>query len=81
MTTTATRVTPAVAAKAMVLGYPASFMLGFQMQVTTGDVTSADTFTGYEGLLCGFSAFYTGIAQVLNEVYGKTVLPLGVVKK
>lgn len=35
---------------------------------------------GYEGLFCGFSAIYTGIAQVLNEVYGKTVLPLGAVK-
>ena len=38
-------------------------------------------FTGYEGLVCGFSAIYTGLAQVLNEVYGKVVLPLGVVKK
>ena len=34
-------------------------------------------FTGYEGIFCGLSAFYAGIAQVLNEVYGKTVLPLG----
>lgn len=32
---------------------------------------------GYEGLVCGFSAIYAGIAQVLNEVYGKTILPLG----
>jgi len=24
---------------------------------------------------------YTGFAQILNEVYGKTILPLGVVKK
>ncbi len=32
---------------------------------------------GYEGLICGFSAIYTGIAQVLNEVYGKKILPLG----
>ena len=38
-------------------------------------------FTGYEGLVCGFSAIYTGLAQVLNELYGKTVLPLGMVKK
>ena len=38
-------------------------------------------FTGYEGIFCGFSAVYTGIAQVLNEVYGKTVLPLGSVRK
>jgi len=32
---------------------------------------------GYEGLVCGFSAIYAGIAQILNEVYGKTILPLG----
>jgi succinate-acetate transporter protein len=38
-------------------------------------------FTGYEGIVCGLSAFYAGLAQVLNEVFGKTVLPLGVVRK
>ena len=32
--------------------------------------------TGYEGVLCGLTAMYTSIAQVLNEVYGKGVLPL-----
>ncbi len=32
---------------------------------------------GYEGIICGASAIYAGIANVLNEVYGKTVLPLG----
>jgi len=37
--------------------------------------------TGYEGIVCGFSAIYTGLAQVLNELFGKTVLPLGVLKK
>jgi len=37
--------------------------------------------TGYEGIFCGFSAVYTGLAQVLNELYGKTVLPLGLVNK
>ncbi len=31
---------------------------------------------GYEGIICGFSAIYTGLAQVLNEIYGKTVLPV-----
>ncbi len=35
------------------------------------------TIAGYEGIVCGVSAMYTGLAQVLNEVYGKTVLPLG----
>ena len=50
-----------------------------------GDFTGASAgfkhFTGYEGLVCGFAAIYTGLAQVLNELAGKIVLPLGVVKK
>jgi uncharacterized protein len=50
-----------------------------------GDYTAASAgfkhFTGYEGIICGFSAIYTGLAQVLNEVSGKIVLPLGMVKK
>ncbi|WP_295652911.1 acetate uptake transporter [uncultured Mucilaginibacter sp.] len=32
---------------------------------------------GYEGILCGALAIYTGVANVLNEVYGKVVLPIG----
>jgi len=36
---------------------------------------------GIEGVICGASAIYTGIAEVLNEVYGKTILPLGIVDK
>jgi len=32
--------------------------------------------TGYEGIICGLSAVYTGLAEVLNEVHGKPVLPL-----
>jgi succinate-acetate transporter protein len=38
-------------------------------------------FAGYEGIFCGLSAFYTGGAQVLNEVYGHNVLPVGIIKK
>ncbi len=38
------------------------------------------TFAGYEGLICGLSAIYASVAQVLNEVYGKVILPLGPVK-
>jgi succinate-acetate transporter protein len=36
---------------------------------------------GYEGIICGLSAIYAGAAQVLNEVYGKVVVPIGPVKK
>jgi hypothetical protein len=47
----------------------------------TGASASFKHATGFEGILCGLAAIYTGLAQVLNEVSGKTVLPLGVVKK
>ena len=49
-----------------------------------GDYTNASAgfkhFTGWEGVFCGFTAIYTGLAQVLNELYGKVILPLGPVK-
>ena len=32
---------------------------------------------GWEGIVCGLGAIYVGAAQVLNEVWGRTVLPLG----
>ena len=38
------------------------------------------TIAGYEGIFCGFSAIYAAMGQVLNEVYGKTVMPIGEVK-
>ncbi|MBI9102838.1 MAG: acetate uptake transporter [Spirochaetales bacterium] len=37
------------------------------------------TIAGFEGIFCGFSAFYTAVALVLNEVFGKSILPLGMV--
>ena len=50
-----------------------------------GDFTNAGPgfkhFTGYEGIFCGFSAIYAGLAQVLNELYGKVILPLGPVMR
>jgi succinate-acetate transporter protein len=49
-----------------------------------GDATKNESITriaGIEGIICGGSAIYTGIANLLNEVYGYTILPLGVVRK
>jgi len=54
------------------------FLLAYKH--ATGDA-SLESFTGFEGIICGASAIYTGLAQVLNEVYGKVLLPLGPVKK
>jgi succinate-acetate transporter protein len=34
---------------------------------------------GYEGIVCGASAIYAGVAVLLNEVHGKVVLPIGTV--
>jgi hypothetical protein len=49
-----------------------------------GDFTDSSTIkyiAGYEGIICGLSAIYAALAQVLNEVYGKTVAPIGPVTK
>jgi succinate-acetate transporter protein len=51
--------------------------------LVAGDITGNATvkqLAGYEGIVCGASAIYTGIANLLNEMYGKTVLPIGPVK-
>ncbi|MCW4015803.1 MAG: acetate uptake transporter [Candidatus Bathyarchaeota archaeon] len=39
------------------------------------------TIAGIEGIICGASAIYTGIAEVLNETYDRTILPLCPVNK
>jgi uncharacterized protein len=57
------------------------FLLAYEHFNSAGVGTGFKHFTGYEGILCGFSAIYTGLAQVLNELFGRIVLPLGVVKK
>ena len=36
---------------------------------------------GVEGIVCGFSAIYLALAEVLNEAHGKTVLPIWQVAK
>jgi succinate-acetate transporter protein len=49
-----------------------------------GDALNDPTITqvaGYIGIVCGLSAMYTALAQVLNEVYGRELVPLGPVKK
>ena len=48
-----------------------------------GDYTSSTTIkhiAGYEGIICGLSAIYAAAAQLLNEVYGKVVAPIGPIK-
>jgi uncharacterized protein len=45
-----------------------------------GDYTANSAikhFAGYEGIICGASAIYTGVAGLLNEQFGRIVLPVG----
>jgi succinate-acetate transporter protein len=47
--------------------------------LATADFTGVDLIkriAGAEGIFCGASAIYVACAQVLNEVYKRTVLPL-----
>ncbi|MGD0978468.1 MAG: acetate uptake transporter [Candidatus Bathyarchaeia archaeon] len=46
----------------------------------TNDATLL-TITGYEGVICGLSAVYLGLAEVLNEAHGKAFLPIGPMNK
>jgi succinate-acetate transporter protein len=49
-----------------------------------GDITenvAIKTFTGFEGIICGASAIYTGVATLMNEVYGKVIMPIGSISK
>ena len=48
--------------------------------LAVGDLSGAvliKTLGGYEGIFCGFSAIYLAMAEILNESYGRTVLPIG----
>lgn len=48
-----------------------------------GDFTGNGSITvlaGYVGIFCGFSAIYTGLAQVINELHCRELLPLGTVE-
>ncbi|WP_198314560.1 acetate uptake transporter [Chitinibacter sp. GC72] len=45
-----------------------------------GDFTGSaaiKTIAGYEGIICGAAAIYSAMGQILNEIYGREVLPLG----
>lgn len=74
----------------------ATFRLNRALQVTffllvilfallaIGDILGSTTLriiAGYEGILTGLAAMYTGLAQILNELYGRIVWPLGPVAK
>jgi len=66
---------------ALMFVFGSLFILFFLLAAGNGwNNSSVITFAGYEGIICGLSAMYASIAQVLNEVYGKAILPIFPVK-
>jgi len=57
------------------------FLLAAGVWTSAAPTSTLAIGTGYEGVLCGLLAMYTAAANVINEVYGKSVLPLWPVKK
>jgi len=55
------------------------FMLAIR-EITKDPVISGsltfNTFTGIVGIICGLSAIYLGVAEVLNEAHKKTILQI-----
>jgi succinate-acetate transporter protein len=56
-----------LAARAALLAYTS---------LTSTDLQLFTQIIGVEGVVCGLSAFYLALAQILNEAHGKTVLPI-----
>ena len=54
------------------------FLLALSENSTNASLKS---FTAYEGIICGGCAIYAGGGMVLNEIYGKTIFPLGLMIK
>ncbi|MGL6200466.1 MAG: acetate uptake transporter [Lachnospiraceae bacterium] len=48
--------------------------------LSLGDFTGIETIThvaGWVGIICGLSAMYSSLAQVVNGEFGKIIMPLG----
>ena len=52
------------------------FILFFLLALRDWGIISGG-WIGIEGIICGFSAIYLEMAEVINETYGKTILPIG----
>ena len=50
------------------------------LMLSLGDFTQSETIThiaGWIGIFCGLSAIYSSVGQVVNNEFGKKVIPLG----
>jgi succinate-acetate transporter protein len=64
--------------RALQVVFASLFVLFFLLAAATAlDNDMLHVIAGWEGVFCGASAVYAAAALVLNDVYKKTVLPLG----
>jgi hypothetical protein len=54
----------------------AKYALLTYTSMVAGDLELFTRIIGVEGIICGLSAFYLAMAEVLNEEHGRTVLPI-----
>lgn len=61
----------------------ASLTLLFAL-LATGNISGSErilTLAGFEGIICGASAIYLAMAEVINEQLGRKALPIGEVTR
>jgi uncharacterized protein len=62
---------------ALMFVFGSLFILFFLLSASNEyNSSSLLTIAGYEGVVCGLSAMYASIGTLLNEMYGRVVLPL-----
>ena len=54
-----------------------SLAILFFLLAAARGIPALERIAGIEGVICGFSAFYLSLAQVLNEAHKKVILPIG----
>jgi succinate-acetate transporter protein len=62
--------------KALQVVFFTLFILFFLLALKDWKIISGG-WIGIEGIICGLSAMYLAIAEVINETFGKTILPIG----
>jgi len=54
-----------------------SLAILFFLLAAARGIPALEPIAGVGGVICGFSAFYLSLAQVLNEAHKKVILPIG----
>lgn len=56
------------------------WLLAVEHWIPEGAAHIVGKIAGFEGIVCGGSAIYLAMAEIINEAHGKTLLPIGAPK-